>query len=281
MTEHVSALSDPHPLFLHDIRLLCAVADVPISLSLSLSATFLSPSQPARKRHKSAQAALSPPPISSLSTPSLNPRTPPHSGPVIVPNEKSLQTTITTGNTRESLLLGATIRPNNSTRGQSSLSRQTVDQETGSSSKISPPSLLSTPLFTGTSSARGSSLASLKFTAPPPPAPPISQSPDHSKHPATPPTTGMDSGLNFSPKFHAANVSCSHVQFDSVVTAEVHFLLSSKKTNSVVYDQFRLYTSVVLYTSDTAHSFPPAVAPGNQWWEDEDVTLEDSLLTSP
>ena len=175
----------------------------------------LSFSQPARKRHKSAHAALSPPPISSLSTPSHNPsflplpRSPTHSRPVIVPNEKSIRKTnanITTGNSRESSLLGATLRPNNSAVGQSLLSAKW----TGSAAATSPPSLSfssSPSLLLSASSAAGANLASLKFTAPPPRAPPTSRSADHSKHFATPPNSGTGSGLNFSPKFHAENVS--------------------------------------------------------------------------
>ena len=176
----------------------------------------LSFSQPARKRHKSAHAALSPPPISSLSTPSHNPSSlqfpysPTHSGPVIVPNEKSIRktnTNIATGNSRESWLLGATLRPNNSAVGKSSSSAKQTDLADGKAA-ASSLSLSSSPsLLLPASSAAGANLSSLKFTAPPPRAPPTSRSPDHSKHLATPPNSGTGSRLNFSPNFHAANVS--------------------------------------------------------------------------
>lgn len=202
---------------------MCPELDIP-PLPLSLS-------QPARKRHKSAHAALSPPPIASLSTPTLNPpvRTPgpPMGGPVIVPNEKSLRRKQATS--EQSSLVGVTLRPEkqavqslrttppapSSSKGQSSPQTRThspsqpstgpLPSTTGPLSSTTGP-LSSTMSFSPVLPPLASSiLSSITFTAPPFPSQPVS--PDHSKQSSTPPA-GMASRPvpSFTPTFHASNV---------------------------------------------------------------------------
>ena len=122
-------------------------------LSFSLS---LTQPQPARKRHKSAHTAL-PPPVSSLSSPSLNPFSlppppsldpstlpPPPSlipsslppsqiGPVFVPNEISIRQSVTTSKGQRSSL-GATLHPNDETNSSIRVSLATTGVQ-----RSSPP----------------------------------------------------------------------------------------------------------------------------------------------
>lgn len=176
------------------------------------------PHQPARKRHKSAHSALSPPPIATLSTPTLNaplvtPALPP-GGPVIVPNEKSLRRK--QASSGQSVLLGATLHPEKQdacasppavasgcslSKGQSSslMSTQSSPQP---STAPQPPTSSFSPLFPASSSAR---LSSITFSAPPFPSQHVS--PDHSKQQSTSPARMASKPVpNFMPTFHAINV---------------------------------------------------------------------------
>ena len=167
----------------------------------SKNSLSLSPSQPARKRHKTAHPALSPPPFVSLPTLSLNPqtlpltKTPPLSGPVLVPNEKSLRNPA--HSSRESFLLGATLRPRSSDTGQ----RSPGQPAEVPSSQMEPA--VSLPL-----SLTSTKLSSLTFSPPPPPHTLTSTpSPPSSRQLSTPPT-GLEPrpAARVSPKFHATNV---------------------------------------------------------------------------
>ena len=192
------------------------------------------PLQPARKRHKSAQAALSPPPIAALSAPSLNsphtlPRGPrPALGPVIVPNEKSIKRKKKEGSGQSSLL-GVTMRPAGQmlgtatdpdrptaagSEGGAKGQRLAGTSAPGTAPSTSPALLFPSPL----SRAAVSKLSSLTFTPPPLPAhspssvhssQPVASSVHSSQPAASSDQPRMDSRRpqTFTPTFHATNVS--------------------------------------------------------------------------
>ena len=201
MNDYVSALSDHlTPSFILLCNSVCVCSGIFSKNSLSLSLPLSLPERDTR-----LHILLSLPLLLSHSQHSLNPqtlpltKTPPLSGPVLVPNEKSLRNPA--HSSRESLLLGATLRPRSSDTGQRSPGQPAEVPSSQMVSVMEPA--VSLPL-----SLTSTKLSSLTFSPPPPPHTLTSTpSPPSSKQLSTPPA-GLEPrpAARFSPKFHATNV---------------------------------------------------------------------------